>query len=206
MLNNSDWSLTSNDGANVTAFNGSRSWSSTLADFEALKRLGDPKIINGAPVFKSAAHQDFLSEYPEQQFQANVQQVSALPAPTDVGVGILQIGDKSVKCDGTYYSNSGGFIPTVFNATYSVLQTIVLDTIAEWVSKLKVVNSGANPIYIAFNEFPNIVGDSLSDLTKAGAIRVDAGDSNIFEVGTSCRIFGLVSITGTNSVKVVGGV
>jgi hypothetical protein len=206
MLKNSNWLLTSNDGTNVTAVNGSRNWSGTLLAFEALKRLGDPEIVNGAPVFKNAAHQDFLSEYLEQQFKANVQQVSTLSAPAEFGVGIAQIGDKFVKCDGTYYANSGGFIPTVFNTTYSVLQAVVLDTIAEWVSKLKVVNSGANPIYIAFNEFPNVVGDSLSDLTKAGAIKVDAGDSNVFEIGTGCRMFGLVSITGTNSVKVTGGV
>jgi repressor of nif and glnA expression len=86
------------------------------------------------------------------------------------------------------------------------LQAIVLDTIAEWVSKLKVTNSGANPVYIAFNEFPNVVGNSLSDLTGSGVVKIDAGDSNVFEIGANCRMFGLISITGTNSVKVIQGI
>jgi hypothetical protein len=100
MLKNSNWLLTSNDGTNVTAVNGSRSWSGTLVAFEALKRLGDPEIVNGVPVFKSTAHQDFLSEYLGQQVNANIQQVAQLPSAAEFGVGVAQVGKNLYTSDG----------------------------------------------------------------------------------------------------------
>lgn len=124
MLKNSNWLLTSNDGTNVTAVNGSRSWSGTLAAFEALKQLGDPEIVNGAPVFKSAAHMDFLSEYPGQQFQANIQQAAMLLPATEFGLGVAQVGEKIYNSNGEYWRTND--IPFTARPTYITIGDSIL--------------------------------------------------------------------------------
>jgi len=100
---------------------------------------------------------------------------------------------------------TGGFIPTIFTDTFTVKQVVTLGTIAKYITKLKVFNSSNNPVWFSFSTDPAKVGDSLRDLSSAGAIKIDAGDTNVFSVGDSV-IFGLYSDTGSNSVKVVQGV
>jgi hypothetical protein len=99
-----------------------------------------------------------------------------------------------------------GFIPTIFKETINIKQVITILTIAKFITKLKIINNSANDIYISFSKNPENVGESLFDIKKSGSIKIEPGDTNVFFVGSESLYFGLVSITGTNEVKIIQGI
>lgn len=105
----------------------------------------------------------------------------------------------------TYGLDRPGFIPTFFNDTLTIKQVITILTFAKFITKAKITNSGGNDVYLSFSSDVAIVSDNLLNVKNTGVIKIDAGDSHVFSVGES-KYAGLISITGTNSVKVIQGV
>ncbi len=128
--------------------------------------------------------------------------------PASSGAMVLQVSNTGRiygSVNEVLFRVEGGFIPTIFNVALEITTQVLIEPIADWVSKLGITNSGASAIYVAFADTVLSTFNSVSDINGSKAIKIGAGESFQLSVVGS-RFFALVSESGSNAVNVTQGV